>query len=78
MTLHATLTDLCLSHAMLNTSFIEIKTAIAGSPVYQSPEQLKALKIEIGPQTDAFAFGCVILTLYCEIPICMARPYSHV
>ena len=69
MTLHVTLTDFGLSHAMLNTSSIGTKTAMAGSPGYQSPEQLQALKKEIGPPSDVFAFGCVIVTLYSEVPL---------
>ena len=69
MTLHVTLTDFGLSHAMLNTSSIGTKRAMAGSPGYQSPEQLQALKKEIGPPSDVFAFGCVIVTLYREVPL---------
>ena len=69
MTLHVTLTDFGLSHAMLNTLSIVTKTAMAGWPGYQSPEQLQALKKEIGPPSDVFAFGCVIVTLYHEVPL---------
>ena len=52
MTLHATLTDFGLS-------LIGTKTGQAGSPGYHLPKQLRALKKEIGPPSDVFAFGYV-------------------
>ena len=69
MTLHATLTDFGLSHAMVNTLSIGTRTAMAGSPGFQSPEQLQAIKKDIGPPADVFAVGCVIVTLFQEAPL---------
>ena len=57
MTLHVTLTGFGLSLTMANTSAIGTKTAMAGSPGFHSPEQLR-------PPSDVFAFGCVVITLF--------------
>ena len=44
-TLKVTLTDFDLAKLMSNTSQAGTRTMLAGSPGYQSPEQLKAEKI---------------------------------
>ena len=69
MTLHVTLTDFGLSLTMANTSAIGTKTAMAGSPGFQSPEQLQAQKKDVGPPSDVFAFGCVVITLFRGMPL---------
>lgn len=69
MTLDATLTDFGLSHTMANTSAIGTKTAMAGSPGFQIPEQLQALKKDIAPPSDVYAFGCVLITLFRGLPL---------
>lgn len=35
---------------------------MAGTPVYQAPEQLKAESV--GVYSDVYAFGCILLVLY--------------
>ena len=39
----------------------------AGTPGFQSPEQLNGLNI--GPHCDVYAFGCIVLELFTEKPI---------
>ena len=54
-----TLTDFGLAKLMSNTSQAGTRTMLAGSPGYQSPEQLKVEKI--GIHCDIYAVGGVIL-----------------
>ena len=39
----------------------------AGTPGFQSPEQLNGS--DIGPHCDIYAFGCVVLELFSEKPV---------
>ena len=59
------LTDLGRSLTMANTSAIGTKTAMAGSPGFQSPAQKK----DVGPPSDVFSFGCVVITLFRGMPL---------
>lgn len=67
MTLHVTLTDFGLAMLMNQTSSIGTKTMLAGSPGYQSPEQLRAECI--GPASDVYAFGAVVFVTFTEGPL---------
>ena len=59
MTLHTVLTDFGLARFMSHTSAMGTRTMLAGSPGYQSPEQLRTESI--GPPSDVYAFGGVCL-----------------
>lgn len=52
------LTDFGLARFMNATTSIGTKTMLAGSPGYQSPEQLRAEST--GPASDVYAFGGVV------------------
>ena len=43
---------------MSETLAIGMKTVMAGTPGFQSPEQLRAQTI--GPPSDVYTFGCVL------------------
>ena len=55
MTLHTVLTEFGLARFMSHTSAMGTTTMLAGSPGYQSPEQLHTKSI--GPPRDVYAFG---------------------
>ena len=57
--MHATLTDFGLTQAMSGTTVIGTKTMMAGTPGFQSPEQLRSESL--GPHCDVYAFGCVMV-----------------
>ena len=58
LTFHTVLTDFGLTKLMSQTSAVGTKTMLAGSPGYQSPEQLRAEGI--GTECDIYALGGVI------------------
>jgi serine/threonine protein kinase len=60
--MHTTLTDFGLSRLINNTVVMGTRTMMAGTPGYQSPEQLRAQSV--GPPTDVYAFGCIVLVTY--------------
>lgn len=47
LTLHVTLTDFGLSKVLTDTAQMGTRTMLAGSPGFQSPEQLKASGVGI-------------------------------
>ena len=59
--------DFGLSQIMTGTNIIGTKTMLAGSPGYQSPEQLK--NESTGIPSDVYALGAVILVLFGESPV---------
>lgn len=59
--------DFGLSQIMSGTNVIGTRTMLAGSPGFQSPEQLK--NDSIGLPTDVYALGAVLLVLYGETPV---------
>jgi serine/threonine protein kinase len=65
--MHATLTDFGLSHVMSGTVCLGTRTMMAGTPGYQSPEQLRAENV--GVASDVYAFGCVTIFTYTEEPL---------
>ena len=65
-TLHPYLADFGLARA-LNCS-VGTTTQGAGTPAYQSPEQLKG-KVEIHEACDVYALGCVLVELFLEKPL---------
>ena len=68
MTLHTVLTDLGLARFMSHTFAMgTTRTMLAGSPGYQSPEQLRTESI--GPPSDVHAFGGVCLVTLAEKPM---------
>ena len=67
MTLHTVLTDFGLARFMSHTSSLGTRTMLAGSPGYQSPEQLRAETI--GPLSDVYAFGGVCLVTFMSKPL---------
>ena len=64
LTFHATLTDFGLSRIMSGTMVCSTRTMMAGTPGFQSPEQLQAKNI--GLPTDVYAFGCVMIVIFSE------------
>ena len=64
MTLYTVLTDFGLARFMSHTSALGTRTMLAGSPGYQSPEQLRTESI--GPPSDVYAFGGVCLVTLAE------------
>lgn len=62
--MHATLTDFGLARAMSGSTVIGTRTMMAGSPVFQAPEQLRAESL--GPHCDIYAFGCVMVVIFQE------------
>ncbi len=67
MTLHTVLTDFGLARFMSHTSAMGTRTMLAGSPGYQSPEQLRTESI--GPPSDVYAFGGVCFVTLAEKPL---------
>ena len=59
--------DFGLSQIMSGTHIIGTKTMLAGSPGYQSPEQLR--NESTGISSDVYALGAVILVLFGESPV---------
>lgn len=66
-TLHTVLTDFGLARLISQTSSMGTKTMLAGSPGFQSPEQLRTETI--GPSSDVYAFGCVMVVTFKETPL---------
>ena len=65
MTLHTLLTDFGLARFMSHTSSLGTRTMLAGSPGYQSHEQLRAEST--GPPSDVYAFvGVCFITYLCK------------
>jgi serine/threonine protein kinase len=62
LTLHTVLTDFGLSRMMSQSYAIGTKTMLAGSPGFQSPEQLRSEST--GPPSDVYAFGALAVVLY--------------
>ena len=52
---------------MTGTSIIGTRTMMAGTPGFQSPEQLRAE--EVGIASDVYAFGCVMIVIFTEKPL---------
>ena len=67
MTLHTVLTDFGLARFMSHTSALGTRTMLAGSPGYQSHEQLHTESI--GPPSDVYALGGVCLVTLAEKPL---------
>ena len=67
MTLHTVLTDFGLARFISHTSAMGTRTMLAGSPGYQSPEQLRTESI--GPPSDVYAFGGVCFVTLMEKPL---------
>lgn len=40
---------------------------MAGTPGFQSPEQLKSENV--GVESDVYAFGCLLLTIFSSLPL---------
>ena len=59
--------DFGLSQIMSETNVIGTKTMLAGSPGFQSPEQLKGECI--GISADVYALGAVILVVFGETQV---------
>lgn len=64
---HVYLADFGLARVMSNTTVMGTKTMLAGTPGYQSPEQLKGESV--GLSSDVYAFGGVLLTLFGGKPL---------
>lgn len=67
LTHHTILTDFGLARLMSQTSSIGTKTMLAGSPGYQSPEQLRSESL--GISADVYAFGGVMVVVLKECPL---------
>lgn len=67
LTLHTILTDFGLAKLMSQTSSIGTKTMMAGSPGYQSPEQLRSESS--GPPSDVYAFSALMVVMLKETPL---------
>ncbi len=52
---------------MSNTTVMSTKTMLAGTPGYQSPEQLKGESL--GPPSDVYAYGGVLVALFGGRPL---------
>lgn len=65
--MHTTLTDFGLSRLINNTAVMGTRTMMAGTPGFQSPEQLKVHNV--GPLTDVYAFGCIVIVIYSRKPL---------
>ena len=59
--------DFGLSQTMSGTNIIGTKTTLAGSPGFQSPEQLR--NESTGLPSDVYALGAVLLVLFGESPV---------
>ena len=59
--------DFGLSQIMSGTTRIGTKTMLAGSPGFQSPEQLRGESI--GLPSDVYALGAVLLVLFGETTV---------
>ena len=67
MKLHTVLTDFGLARFIGHTASLGTRTMLAGSPGYQSPEQLRAEST--GPPSDVYAFGGVCFVTIAKIPL---------
>ena len=67
LTFFTILTDFGLAKIMSETSSIGTKTMMAGSPGYQSPEQLRSESLGIA--CDVYAFGGVMVVFLKETPL---------
>ena len=67
MTLHTVLTDFDLARFIGHTASLGTRTMLAGSPGYQSPEQLRAEST--GPPIDVYAFGGVCFVTFAKTPL---------
>lgn len=67
ITLHTILTDFGLARLMSQTSSVGTKTMMAGSPGYQSPEQLRSESQ--GPPSDVYAFSSLMVVLFKQAPL---------
>ena len=62
---------------MSATNSIGMKTMLAGSPGYQSPDHQQLRNVSMGVPSDVYAFGAVILVLFGEAPVWPALlPYQ--
>ena len=59
--------DFGLCQVMSGTTIIGTKTMLAGSPGFQSPEQLR--NESVGSPSDVYALGTVILVLFGETQV---------
>ena len=64
---HTFLADFGLSRIMSSTLAMGTRTLQAGTPGFQSPEQLKAKKVDQG--ADVYAFGVTLIELFGEKPV---------
>ena len=64
MTRKAVLTDFGLARRMSQTTSVGTRTMLAGTPGFQSPEQLRSESI--GPPSDVYAFGGVMTVTLTE------------
>ena len=64
LTLHTILTDFGLARMMSQTTSIGTRTMLAGSPGYQSPEQLRSESC--GTPSDVYAFGALTVVVLKE------------
>lgn len=62
LTWHTILTDFGLAQLMSQTSAMGTRTMLAGSPGFQSPEQLRSEST--GPPSDVYAFGALMVVLF--------------
>ena len=67
LTYNTILTDFGLARLMSQTTSIGTKTMLAGSPGYQSPEQLRSESL--GVPSDVYAFGGVMVVVLKESPL---------
>lgn len=65
--MHVVLTDFGLARLISQTACVGTKTMLAGSPGYQSPEQLRAENS--GPPSDVYAFGAVMVVSLQKSPL---------
>ena len=62
--MHAYLADFGLEKMLTSTGSVGSKSGQSGTPGFQSPEQLKAGKIDV--LSDVNLFGCVLIELFGE------------
>ena len=65
--MHATLTDFGLSRVMSGTVIMSTRTMMAGTPGFQSREQLCAQNV--GLPSDIYALGCLMTVLFSGQPL---------
>ena len=76
LTFHITLTDFGLTRLISQTSSVGTKTMLAGSPGYQSPEQLRAESI--GVECDVYAFGGITYVTITESTLWPGLSYFQI